>query len=94
MSAVNVDVKLGVNKYHVDETNAHIELKENPDRAELQKLIMACPAGLYKLTDEGTVQFDYAGCLECGTCRVLCGQTILQKWTFPQGTTGVEYRHG
>lgn len=94
MSAVNVDVKLGVNKYHVDETNAHIEIHDNPDRSELKKLIMACPAGLYKLTDEGAVQFDYAGCLECGTCRVLCGQTILKKWTFPQGTTGIEYRRG
>ncbi len=38
--------------------------------------------------------FDCAGCLECGTCRVLCGDTILKKWEFPQGTFGVEFRFG
>ena len=94
MSTVNVDVKLGVNKFHVDESNAHIVVKANPDRAELAKLLKACPAGLYKLDDAGNLQFDYAGCLECGTCRVLCGKTILEKWEFPQGTLGVEYRRG
>lgn len=94
MSAVNVDVKLGVNKYFVDEEEHHIELKDAPDRREVMKLIMACPASLYKLQDDGSVQFDYAGCLECGTCRILCGNTILKKWTYPRGTTGIEYRHG
>ena len=91
---VNVDVKLGVNKYHVDETTPHIVLKSHPDLVELGKLIKACPAGLYKRTEDGTVIFDCAGCLECGTCRILCGQTILKTWTFPLGSTGVEFRYG
>lgn len=94
MSTVNVDVKLGVNKFHVDEGNPHIQIVDKPDRTELRKLLMACPAGLYKLDDAGVVQFDYAGCLECGTCRILCGKTILSKWEYPQGTLGVEYRYG
>ncbi|PHI29834.1 4Fe-4S dicluster domain-containing protein [Budvicia aquatica] len=94
MTSVNVDVKLGVNKFRVDEENPHIVVVKNPDMSELKKLINACPAGLYKLTDEGTLQFDYAGCLECGTCRVLCGNTLLEKWEYPQGTLGVEYRYG
>lgn len=46
------------------------------------------------VVDEGNLQFDCAGCLECGTCRVLCGETILKKWEFPQGTFGVEFRFG
>lgn len=94
MNSVNVDVKLGVNKFYVDESNAHIELVDNPDPEEFRKLMMACPAGLYKRGEDGTVIFDYAGCLECGTCRVLCGKTILKKWEFPNGTLGVEYRFG
>ncbi|MDR3439331.1 ferredoxin family protein [Telmatospirillum sp.] len=94
MSTVNVDVKLGIDKFFVDEGNAHIILKENPDKKELKKLINGCPANLYKLRDDGSVQFDYAGCLECGTCRILCGSTILEKWEFPQGTMGIEYRYG
>lgn len=91
---VNVDVKLGVNKFHVDEENAHIVLKDNPDIKEFEKLVMACPAGLYRKQEDGSIRFDYAGCLECGTCRILCGQTILKKWEFPRGSFGVEFRDG
>lgn len=91
---VNVDVKLGVNKFHVDEENAHIVLNDNPDMKEFEKLVMACPAGLYRKQEDGSIRFDYAGCLECGTCRILCGQTILKKWEFPRGSFGVEFRDG
>ena len=91
---VNVDVKLGVNKFHVDEENLHIVVKDNPDMTEFKKLVLACPAGLYKIEQDGSCRFDYAGCLECGTCRVLCGQTILEKWEYPAGTMGVEFRYG
>ncbi|ACL18381.1 ferredoxin-like protein FixX [Desulfitobacterium sp. LBE] len=92
---VNVDHKLGINKFHVDEENAHIVLKEdNLDMKEYQKLVIACPAGLYKIDEKGNPQFDYAGCLECGTCRVLCGKTIIEKWELPQGTLGIEFRFG
>ncbi len=94
MSTVNVDVKLGVNKFHVDEENPHIVLKESIDPAEFKKLMMACPAGLYKMDEKGNFLFDYAGCLECGTCRVLCGKTLFKKWEFPNGTMGVEFRYG
>ncbi len=94
MPPVNVDVKLGVDKFFVDEDNAHIVIRENPDRAIYALLEKACPAGLYKMDDKGQVQFDYAGCLECGTCRVLAGKTILEKWEYPNGTMGIEYRYG
>lgn len=91
---INVDVKLGIDKFFVDETNAHIELVDNPDPEEYAKLEAACPAGLYKKDEKGNIHFDYAGCLECGTCRILCGKTILKKWEYPTGTMGVEYRFG
>lgn len=95
MTKVNVEEKLGVNKFNVDEENPHIVLKkENIDMKEFKKLMIACPAGLYTLNDDGSVRFDYAGCVECGTCRVLCGKTILEKWEFPQGTFGIEFRQG
>ncbi|AHY12431.1 MULTISPECIES: ferredoxin [Citrobacter] len=94
MNTVNVDVKLGTNKFRVDESHPHIVLVENPDPEQFRKLILACPAGLYRQDDAGNTHFDYAGCLECGTCRVLCSHTILQKWEYPQGTFGVEFRFG
>lgn len=91
---VNVDEKLAVNKYNVDEERSHIELVDDPDDAEFRKLVLACPAALYRVDDTGTKSFDYAGCLECGTCRILCGGTVLKRWELPSATMGVEYRHG
>lgn len=89
---VNVDEYLALNKYEVDEESAHIELAEDQDPAEFDKLIMVCPAALYKRDEDGNVSFDYAGCLECGTCRIICGDTIIKKWENPGPTMGVEYR--
>lgn len=91
---VNVDGYLAANKYEVDEENAHIELVDDPDPAEFDKLIMVCPAALYKRDEEGAISFDYAGCLECGTCRIACGDTIVKRWVNPGPTMGVEYRFG
>ena len=47
---VNVDELIAVNKYEVDEENAHIELAEDPDIEEFKKLVRVCPAAC-----EGTI---------------------------------------
>ena len=47
-SPVNVDVKLGVNKFNVDEEHPHIVVKADADKQALELLVKACPAGLYK----------------------------------------------
>ena len=93
---VNVDEYLAVNKYEVDEGKRPYRAGRRPqiDDAEFDKLIKVCPAALYKRDEDGVKSFDYAGCLECGTCRIICGDTILEKWTFPGPTMGVEYRCG
>lgn len=61
-ATVNVDIKLGVNKFHVDEGHPHIILAANPDINEFRKLMKACPAGLYKQDDAGNIHFDSVGC--------------------------------
>lgn len=95
---VKVDELIGANKYNVDEDNAHIELAAEDldfiDDAEFGKLIRICPAALYKQDENGHKTFDYAGCLECGTCRIACESTILAKWENPGPTMGVQYRFG
>lgn len=47
-SPVNVDVKLGVNKFNVDEEHPHIVVKADADKQALELLVKACPAGLYR----------------------------------------------
>lgn len=95
---VNVDEYIAVNRYEVDEENAHIELEGTdidalPEK-EFGKLVRVCPAALYKVDSEGKRSFDYAGCLECGTCRIACEETIIKKWVNPGPTMGVQYRFG
>jgi ferredoxin like protein len=48
---------------------------------------------LYTLKGE-EINFDYAGCLECGTCRVMCKNKGITQWKYPRGTFGVSFRHG
>lgn len=91
---VNVDEYLSLNKYEVDEENPHIKLIEDPETNEFLKLVRVCPAALYRIDADGNKSFDYAGCLECGTCRIVCEDTILEKWVYPAPTMGVEYRQG
>ncbi|MDR0888902.1 MAG: 4Fe-4S dicluster domain-containing protein [Coriobacteriales bacterium] len=93
---LTIEEKLAIDKFFVDEDNAHIEIDGTcPDALAKKRLVNACPAGLYKFTDDGeTLEFDYAGCLECGTCRILGLGTVVRKWEYPQGSFGVEYRLG
>lgn len=86
--------KVGVNKFNVDEEHPHIVVKADADKQALELLVKACPAGLYKKQDDGSVRFDYAGCLECGTCRILGLGSALEQWEYPRGTFGVEFRYG
>ena len=88
------DERLAVDKFSVDEGSAHIVVADNPAAEEFDKLIKCCPAGLYKREEDGSISFDYAGCLECGTCRILCGDSIIDKWGYPQFGNGVSYRFG
>lgn len=48
----------------------HIVPADSVERQTAQRLINACPAGLFSLTPEGDLRVDYHGCLECGTCRL------------------------
>lgn len=92
-----VDELISVNKFNVDEENAHIELADELsklDDEEFGKLIRVCPAGLYRQDEDGSRAFDYAGCLECGTCRIACEATIVKKWDQPAPFCGVSYRFG
>lgn len=93
--SMSIEEKLGVNKFHVDESYAHITIdKDYPNLKEKKQLVQACPAGIYKINADESLAFDYAGCLECGTCRVLALGTIVKEWNHPKGEYGIEFRYG
>ena len=88
-----IEEKLAVDKFHIDESYAHIEVNKDASLQDIMVLVRACPAGLYKYEDDA-LKFDYAGCFECGTCRILSLGKVVEKWTFPNGSFGIEYRLG
>ncbi|MBP2634516.1 MAG: fixX [Firmicutes bacterium] len=88
------DELLGLNKFAVDEEEPHIVLdKAICANCKEKPCLVVCPAVLYTLKD-GEVNFDYAGCLECGTCRIVCKTKGISKWAYPRGTMGVTFRYG
>lgn len=91
---MTVENKLGLDKFNVDEENCHIKIDKNyPDADEIDRVVRICPAALYKKDGSG-VRFDYLGCLECGTCRILSGGKVVKDWEYPVGVFGVSYRQG
>jgi len=94
--SMRVEQKLALDKFNVDEGNPHILVdQERLDAATARTLTLACPAGLYTLDDKGRLVFEVAGCLECGTCRVLCAHAPGgMRWNHPGPSFGVQYRFG
>ncbi|MGE5405333.1 MAG: ferredoxin family protein [Candidatus Saccharibacteria bacterium] len=91
--ALSLKAKLGKNVFKHDK-EFHIKIKpgmENNPR--LKMAILVCPAGLYSLNEQGVVEIDVDGCLECGTCRIACGSDVLD-WNYPSGEGGVQFRFG
>lgn len=94
MARMTVEDKLGVDKFNVNEEESHIKIdKGYADPGEIDRLVRVCPAALYK-ADGDAIRFDYLGCLECGTCRVLSGGKIVTDWEYPVGVFGVTFRQG
>jgi ferredoxin like protein len=86
---------LGLNRFEVDEEQPHIVLdKEICRKCEEKPCLYVCPSVLYKLDNQGDISFDYAGCLECGTCRTVCRAKGIVKWKYPRGAFGVNFRCG
>ncbi len=93
---MNVEQKLNVNKFVVDEGRPHIVIHpEKMDAATLKALTVVCPAGLYTLDEKGNLAFEVAGCLECGTCRVVTAHLPgAMTWQHPRSSFGVQFRYG
>lgn len=72
----------------------HIIIRAGREKdPRLLRAVRICPAGLYSREESGVVTLTIDGCLECGTCRFVCGEDVLE-WTYPEGGTGVQFRFG
>jgi ferredoxin like protein len=93
MSAMKIEDKLAVNKFDIDK-EFHIQLKEEACQdCDVHSCLYACPADCFKLTEDERITFAYEGCLECGSCRLICDKDAIE-WTLPRAGFGICYQYG
>ena len=94
MSAMKVEDKVALCaiKHH---EKSHIQLDADACRGcDTRICLKACPAHLYTMEpDSGEVKVEHTGCLECGTCMVICPLQAVD-WRYPEPGFGISYRHG
>lgn len=92
---VNVEEKLFQNRYRVDTGRPHIKII-NPDTCPsctLKPCTVCCPAGCWRAEEDGKIELVVDGCLECGTCRLICDAENVD-WHYPRGGFGILFKFG
>jgi len=91
---MEIKARLGLNAYKLDkESHIRVDHRICRERCEIKYCLYVCPAKVYSLGGEGEIEVDYDGCLECGTCLIVCPHGALE-WHYPRGGFGVQYRFG
>lgn len=87
---VNVAEKLYTLSYEID-AKSHIIIDEKAClKCDKKPCLNICPAEMFTLASDGkTVVNSYEGCLECGTCYLVC-KTL--SWSYPRAGYGVNFR--
>lgn len=91
---MKIDERLALDAITPDD-EPHIVVDQDAcRRCDVRLCLRVCPANLYSIVEEtGEVHVEVAGCLECGTCLVLCPGEAL-SWRYPAGGAGIRYRFG
>lgn len=87
--------RLARNHVELDEQESHIEIDQALARSTGtgRLLVRICPAHVYSEAPDGTIDVEYAACLECGTCRAVAAPGVL-TWHYPRGGFGITFREG
>ena len=73
------------------DASPHIEVdSEKCAKCESRPCTVLCPANAFSVLGE-RVLYSYEGCLECGTCRIICPENAV-RWRYPLSGRGVLYR--
>ncbi|MCK4388589.1 MAG: ferredoxin family protein [Dehalococcoidia bacterium] len=92
MSSASIEDKLANNKYDIDK-EVHVSIREDIcKKCDEHYCLFACPADCFKLTEDH-ITFSYEGCLECGSCKIVCDKDAID-WTLPRAGFGICYQYG
>jgi len=90
---MRTDEKLALNSYKTD-TESHIRVDTLLCKDCREKnCLLFCPGDLYYIDENGEVHVEYSGCLECGTCMLVCPKGAI-RWSYPRGGFGIRLRYG
>ena len=93
---LKVEDKLFQNRYRVDADRPHISVKDVTvctDLCTTRQCTVCCPAGCWSF-DDGKIGLMTDGCLECGTCRIVCDEFKNVDWSYPRGGYGILFKFG
>ena len=97
MMTAKVEERLFQNRYRVDSSRPHINIID-PEichgQCKDKDCTHLCPAACYTQEGNGRVVLITDGCLECGTCRVICNEHRNVNWEYPRGGYGVLFKFG
>lgn len=95
LPAVNVEEKLFQNRYRVDAGRPHIRLRDAATclNCAAKACTVCCPAGCWRVAESGGIELVVDGCLECGTCRLVCDSANVD-WNYPRGGFGILFKFG
>ena len=94
---VNVEEKLFQNRYRVDSGRPHIRIRDADVCANdcvVKSCTIVCPASGYKTEGNGSVTLITDGCLECGSCRIICSEHTNVDLEYPRGGHGILFKFG
>ncbi len=95
---MKLEDKLFLVTFNAD-TESHLSVKDQAKCAQCQNkegkpCINGCPADCWEHVEEkNETHVAFEGCLECGTCRIICPYDNV-GWKYPRGGFGVKYRFG
>ncbi len=91
---MKIEEKLALDAIRNDK-ESHIKLDQKVCAKCTERFcVIVCPGHLYSVSEEtGEIVVEYAGCLECGTCKIACVYNAI-SWEYPKGDFGVQYRYG
>lgn len=92
---MKIEDRLFLDKFKAD-TKSHLKIIDPKlcEKCNNKQCTYSCPAHVYILEADGSIRVSYEGCLECGTCRIICGEVKNIEWKYPRGGFGVSYRYG
>jgi ferredoxin like protein len=90
---MSVNESLAGNCYH-PAGSSHIVLSPLLSEEQILLLEKICPAGLFQRDANGQITVHFQGCLECGCCRLLAGESTIAGWRYPPSGAGLTLRFG